>query len=130
MKECELIKGGNTFGLLSVKSTIPLSLSFKRSKDCNNLCSSSERALGPYNKSKTRLRKLFTGALLKTLQGSGNRPVPSSKHFHFQSEAKQNLSYENEFYLPGNRKSFLQLINSFELSLALKQRLGTTRNWP
>ena len=59
MKECELIKGGHSFGFLAVKSTIPLSLSFKRSKDCSNLCSSSERALGPNVKSKTMTTKIF-----------------------------------------------------------------------
>ena len=61
-------------------------------------------------KTKQWLRKLFTGAILTSLQGCGNcgnRPVPRSKNSHFQSEAKQSLSYENVFYLHENRKPFL-----------------------
>ena len=41
----------------------------------------------------------------------------------------QNLCWQNEFHLHDNKKSFFY-INSFALSLALKQRLGATRKWP
>ena len=41
----------------------------------------------------------------------------------------QNLSYENDVYLYGNKKSF-SFINGFTPSLALKQRLEATWKWP
>ena len=39
------------------------------------------------------------------------------------------LSCENKFYLYENGKSFSSMTD-YALSLALKQRLGTTRKWP
>ena len=41
----------------------------------------------------------------------------------------QNLSYEYEFYLLENKKSYI-CINGFALNLALKLRLGTNWKWP
>ena len=51
-----------------------------------------------------------------------NRSFLSSKNSHFESE------WENEFYLHDNKNHFHN--NGFARSLALKQRLGTTRKWP
>ena len=51
-----------------------------------------------------------------------NRSFLSSKNSHFENEC------ENEFYLHDNKNHFHD--DGFARSLALKQRLGTTRKWP
>ena len=56
------------------------------------------------------------------VQSIFNRSFLSSKNSHFENEC------ENEFYLHDNKNHFHN--NGFARSLALKQRLGTTRKWP
>ena len=51
-----------------------------------------------------------------------------SKALSFKTRLCRNLSWENEFQSQENKKAFF--INGFALCLALKQRLGETRNWP
>ena len=40
-------------------------------------------------------------------KANSNGPFPSSKTSHFQNEAVQNFSCENEFYLHENKRPFL-----------------------
>ena len=56
-----------------------------------------------------------------------NRPLPSSKNPHFQGLV-HNLSYEDEFYLHENEKSFsYQRLSTYS---RFETEAGGTRKWP
>ena len=53
-----------------------------------------------------------------------NRPFPSSKHPHFQNEANWETFLVKMSFISMRLKNHFH-INGYELSLALKQRLGS-----
>ena len=58
-----------------------------------------------------------------------NRPFPSSKKSHFQSEAKcEAIDMKMVFYCDANKTHFHN--KGFALSLVLKVRFFGTRKWP
>ena len=61
--------------------------------------------------------------------GVVNRPFPSSRKFHFQSEAKcEAIDMKMIFNYDANKTHFHN--KSFALSLVLKVRFFRTRKWP
>ena len=61
--------------------------------------------------------------------GMMNRPFPSSTNSHFKNGAKCKTFAVQMGFICMRIESYFH-INSFALSLALKQRIGTTRKWP
>ena len=60
---------------------------------------------------------------------AGNRPFPSSKKSHFQSEAKcEAIDMKMSFHYDANKTHFHN--KGFALSLVLKVRFFGTRKWP
>ena len=65
----------------------------------------------------------------ETAKSNCNRPFPSSKKSHFQSEAKcEAIDMKMSFYSHANRTHFHN--KGFALSLVLKVRFFGTRKWP
>ena len=63
------------------------------------------------------------------MKGSNNRPFPSSKQSHFQSEAKcEAIDMKMIFNYDANKIYFHN--KGFALSLVLKVRFFGTRKWP
>ena len=63
------------------------------------------------------------------MKRESNRPFQGSKNPHFQNEAKRKFFLVKTSIICMEIKNRSQ-INGLALSLALKQRLGATREWP
>ena len=62
-------------------------------------------------------------------KGNSNRPFRSSKNSHFQNEVKCKTFVVEMSFIYMRIKTHSNIIG-FALSVALKQRLGATKQWP
>ena len=73
--------------------------------------------------------ELITVTISLAAMNENSRPLPSSKKFHFQNEAKcETFVVEMSFNYDANKTHFHN--KGFALSLVLKVKLFGTRKWP